>query len=225
MSSEIKKYYNDLANEYDEDRFNNSYGKFIHSQESRILSRLIPKDPELRILDLACGTGRLTSFATDGSDLSENMIRFAEKLYPEKFFRVEDAVNSGWKNETFDIVYSFHMFMHLDQQKTVEIFNSVKRILKPGGHFIFDFPSTKRRSLSLRNQKGWHGNNTMTTKDALNLLGSDWTRLSSQGILFFPIHRFPKGIRPAFLKLDNTLCNSFAKEYASYTVLEVQKRI
>lgn len=224
MDNLIRKYYNDLAENYDDDRFNNSYGSFIHEQECTLLNRLIPSDSEERVLDLACGTGRLTAFATDGSDFSENMIRIAEKRFPNKFFRVEDAANSGWPNEQFKTVFSFHMFMHLNKEKSKAIFDSIHRIVKKGGTFIFDFPSHKRRALSLRRQKGWHGNNTMTIKEVKELLGPSWEVRTIEGILFLPIHRFPKSLRAKLTRLDTFLCNSLLKEFASYIVIEAVKK-
>jgi hypothetical protein len=41
MSTEkIIEYYNQLASEYDENRFGNSYGQFIDFQERRILNKI-----------------------------------------------------------------------------------------------------------------------------------------------------------------------------------------
>ncbi len=221
---EIRKYYNDLAYTYDEDRFNNTYGKYIHQQETLILQKLIKHSDDSRILDLACGTGRLSNFATDGSDLCENMINIAEKKYPNKIFRVEDATKSGWPENTFQTVFSFHMFMHLDIDKTSEMFQSISRLLKSGGRLIFDVPSSQRRKLSFRKQDGWHGNNAFTKKQILSLLGDEWELLSSEGILFFPIHRIPKKVRRYFSAMDSFFCSSFLKDFASYTVYEVQKK-
>ena len=54
--SEIVHYYNDLANTYDQNRFDNSYGRFIVTQERKILDTLLTNQNE-QILDLDCGTG------------------------------------------------------------------------------------------------------------------------------------------------------------------------
>lgn len=222
--SEIKEYYNNLAATYDDNRFANSYGRYIHTQEVSLLSKIIPQDSGLRVLDIACGTGRLTSFATDGSDIAENMIAIAQENFPDKQFQVADATNLDYPDNSFDIIYSFHFFMHLDHEVTQAIFAEVLRILKPGGRFIFDFPSATRRTLSTRRQKGWHGNNILTTKKCTALLGNAWKTVSTTGILFLPIHRVPKKLRPLFTNFDSLLCKSPLKELASYITIEVEKK-
>ena len=81
MSTEkIIEYYNQLASEYDENRFGNSYGQFIDFQERRILNKIF-KNQSGKILDLACGSGRLTNFATSGADASEEMLKIAQKKH------------------------------------------------------------------------------------------------------------------------------------------------
>jgi ubiquinone/menaquinone biosynthesis C-methylase UbiE len=57
------QYYDRLARTYDAERFGNSYGKFIDAQERATLARLLPLEAG-SVLDLGCGTGRLTGFAT-----------------------------------------------------------------------------------------------------------------------------------------------------------------
>ena len=84
MNGEIKKYYNDLASSYDSNRFNNSYGKYIDSQERLFLDAFLPKIPSEKILDLGCGTGRFLDFAKYGVDVSPNMIAIAKSKFPEK---------------------------------------------------------------------------------------------------------------------------------------------
>ena len=55
MREEITKYYNDLAKDYDADRFSNSYGQYVHGQEDRIIARYLDeKEAErLRLIDKA----------------------------------------------------------------------------------------------------------------------------------------------------------------------------
>ena len=49
--NEIINYYDSLAKSYDEDRFNNAYGKFVDKQERIILDKILIDKNEL-ILDL-----------------------------------------------------------------------------------------------------------------------------------------------------------------------------
>ena len=48
----IQDYYNQLASKYDNDRFNNTYGQYLHSQEIQILKRDLKGISKDLILDL-----------------------------------------------------------------------------------------------------------------------------------------------------------------------------
>ncbi len=43
VAQEITAYYDKIANTYKNDRFNNSYGQFIHRQESILLNKILHK--------------------------------------------------------------------------------------------------------------------------------------------------------------------------------------
>ena len=43
MKQEITAYYNDLAKDYDEDRFANTYGAYINKQEQEFLKSILTK--------------------------------------------------------------------------------------------------------------------------------------------------------------------------------------
>ena len=73
--NEVVAYYDNIAGSYDESRFNNSYGMFIDVQERRVLDRLIPLQTDSLRLEMACGTGRLTNYATHALDASSEMMK------------------------------------------------------------------------------------------------------------------------------------------------------
>lgn len=54
---DVIQYYECIAGEYDESRFENSYGQFLDAQERSVLDKLIDMREKGRRLDLACGTG------------------------------------------------------------------------------------------------------------------------------------------------------------------------
>ena len=66
----VRAYYDGIAARYDESRFGNSYGRYLDAQERPLLRRWLPAVPGARVLDLACGTGRLLEFASLGVDAS-----------------------------------------------------------------------------------------------------------------------------------------------------------
>ncbi|MFT4759731.1 MAG: SAM-dependent methyltransferase [Paraglaciecola sp.] len=223
MESSIYQYYEKLAKQYDENRFGNSYGRFIHQQEKRILKPLL-EHKNGQILDLGCGTGRLVEFATHGTDLSPKMIAEAKKKHPEKNIKIGNATQIDFPNAHFSTVFSMHVFMHLPLPKLKQISHQVYDKLDKCGSFIFDFPSQKRRNLTNYQSKNWHGGTAYTISELEQLLGEKWILKSVHGLLFLPIHRFPTFIRKLFLPLDNCLCRSFLQEYSSYLIVKFVKK-
>ena len=57
----VVQYYDELAERYDRDRFDNAYGAYVDAQERRILWRWLAPVSQGMVLDLACGTGRLVA--------------------------------------------------------------------------------------------------------------------------------------------------------------------
>ena len=145
--NQIVDYYEKLAEKYDSDRFENTYGKFIDSQERRILDRLLADKKEI-VLDLACGSGRFMNYASIGIDASQEMLKIANEKYPEKSFYQSDAELIPLLDSSIDSIITFHFFMHLDKEKVQKILAECQRVLKPNGRIIFDIPSAKMRRLS-----------------------------------------------------------------------------
>jgi SAM-dependent methyltransferase len=220
--SEIINYYDNLAVNYDSDRFANSYGKFIDHQERKILDKLLSKKDEL-VLDLACGSGRLLNYADFGVDGSQEMIKIAKEKYPDKEIFYSDAEKLPFEINSIDTIISFHFFMHLDKEKMIKILSECSRVLRPGGRLIFDIPSSGRRKLIRYSKEGWHGKFSLSADEILEM-NADFDIKSSFGFLIFPIHRFPKKQRMAFLAPDFLLANSFLKKYSSYHVYEMIKK-
>lgn len=218
----VVKYYDQLAKEYDQDRFENTYGRFIDMQERRILNQLFFNSDGV-IVDLACGSGRLSNFATIGVDASSAMLEIARKKNPSTSFYLADAEKLPFEDSSVDCILTFHFFMHLDEVKVSRILDECWRVLKPGGRLIFDIPSKKRRNLLRYKQEGWHGNFSLTSKE-VELQFSKFEVVQSFGILSIPIHRLPHKLRFAFSWLDWRIGNSWMKEYSSYHIYEMKKK-
>ena len=98
------------------------------------------------VLEIACGTGRVTrhlrkslplSARLIATDLSPDMLEVARQNLndPSIDFRVADAMDLPFPDNSFDVIICQFGLMFLpDKQKGV---NEAFRILKPGGRFIF----------------------------------------------------------------------------------------
>ena len=97
--------------------------------------RIKPND---KVLDIACGNGRLLrmfaerqTFNGYGADISENMIEQAKKLNPDMQFSVGNCEQIPLPDQTCDVITvsaAYHHFPH------VNLFsNEAYRLLKTGG--------------------------------------------------------------------------------------------
>ncbi len=225
QKNNVVDYYDTIADEYDNSRFNNSYGRFIDYEERRILDELMPTiTPDAKRLEMACGTGRLTNYATHALDASTEMMKHAQERHPNVDFRQASAAETGFDDETFDTIYSFHLMMHLEPSLIKSIIAEAHRILKPGGRLIFDIPSKKRRKLLHHKQESWHGGTDLTKDEVLEMSSELFDLGRTRGIMLMPVHKLPNGMRKSMRKLDFSLANGCLKQYSSYLVFELIKR-
>ena len=222
--NEVVDYYDSIAESYDESRFHNSYGRFIDTEERWALGELVNLDGNTLRLDLACGTGRLTHYATHGLDASSEMMRRARERCPGVEFRLASACDTGYPDGMFDVVYTFHLLMHLDHAAIRQIVDEVYRILKPGGSFIMDIPSKKRRELLHHQQASWHGGTELSTADIQALCSDRFHIERVCGIMMLPVHKLPRMLRRPLQRIDYAIANSWIREYSSYLLFKLVKQ-
>lgn len=114
---------------------------FVWEKAKGVVELLSPKAGE-RILDLGCGTGRLTAeIAATGADVigidrSPEMISQAREQYPELHFEVADARHLRFERQ-FDAVFSNAVLHWIVEPELVVC--SVASALAPRGRFVAEF--------------------------------------------------------------------------------------
>jgi SAM-dependent methyltransferase len=217
-------YYDQLANRYDADRFGNSYGRYLHGQEHRLLKHWLAPRQGQPILDLACGTGRLLDLATHGLDASEAMVRLAHQKHPKKTVRVGLAANPAEFGVQFAAIFCVHLLMHLAKPEIARVLRVAFDQLQPGGVLIFDVPSGHRRALSGFQPTGWHAGTAFDWREVLAMTEAKWRLCRTRGVLFFPIHRLPALIRPALRPFDDLVGATPLKRWSSYQFFCLERR-
>ena len=114
-----------------------------------------------RILDLACSVGQSTTALKQrfgqaevtGIDHSEPMLRCAHhravKLGVDVCFSQRLVENTGYEDNSFDIVFSFILFHELPMRVIRETLDEVRRVLRPGGLFaVYDFIMARKMTAS-----------------------------------------------------------------------------
>jgi ubiquinone/menaquinone biosynthesis C-methylase UbiE len=101
----------------------------------------------MRCLDIGCGSGSVTQILAEmvgksghvtGTDVDEKYIRYCldYKPQPNIDFIQDDIYNSSLPSESFDVVYSRFMFVHLkDARKAIR---SMKHLVKREGTIVIE---------------------------------------------------------------------------------------
>jgi SAM-dependent methyltransferase len=100
--------------------------------------------PPSRVLELAAGTGILTAGLVAGlpdaevsaTDLNPAMVEYAEARVPGATWRVANAMNLDFADESFDLVACQCGVMFFPDKVTA--YREVRRVLTPGGLFLFN---------------------------------------------------------------------------------------
>jgi SAM-dependent methyltransferase len=119
------------------DRF---MGPIFFEPYAEDLDARLPHDPSLRVLELACGTGILTRRLRDrrlvATDLNPPMLARAAAKLPDVDFRQADALHLPFDDASFDaVVCQFGAMFFPDK---VAAFREARRVLAPGGVFLFN---------------------------------------------------------------------------------------
>jgi ubiquinone/menaquinone biosynthesis C-methylase UbiE len=217
LDHSIIDYYDALAPTYDAVRFQNSYGRFLDWQERAILDKYLPRD-STRVLDLGCGTGRLSDRADEGCDLSARSLEFARAKHPLKRFLLADIVDLPYADASFDAAFCFHVFMHCEKEQIETALREAARVLRPGGVFIGDIASALRRRLHPSRPDGWHCASALDSRSFAALaLGAGLRKRATRGVMLLPVHRLPENWRGSLRVVDNALAAALP-DAASYLV-------
>ena len=140
--------------DFDKNRSKYAYQRYKHKIESNFLKKAILSisSKNVKILDVACGTGRMipTVFNVGkkinytGLDSSNEMFK---ELKKKEIFRknkkqinliLSDATKLPFKDDTFDITFTYHLLWHIPKKDQEKIINEILRITKKRGIIIFD---------------------------------------------------------------------------------------
>ncbi|HET7229484.1 MAG TPA: class I SAM-dependent methyltransferase [Longimicrobium sp.] len=218
----IRDYYDALAPAYDQERFGNSYGRYVDGLERGILRTWLGDAPE-SVVELACGTGRFLDFAGTGVDLSPAMLARAREKWPARTLVLGDVASTGLPSAEFGAAICFHLLMHLDADACRAVLAEAARLVRPGGTFIFDIPSAPRRRLTRRVASGWHGDTAAALSDVRAWAGDAWRMRRWRGIVAMPIHRIPKRLRGALAGVDALLGRTPLGRWSSYYVIQLER--
>ena len=146
------------------DWFNTSYYHILYKDRNDLDAQLFMKNitdflelpKSAHILDLSCGKGRHAVFLNSlgykvtGADLAKNSIMHAKQFENDNLkFKTHDMRNPLDKtyNAIFNLFTSFGYFV--DDSEDIKILENIKKGLKKGGFFVFDFLNAEKVKANL----------------------------------------------------------------------------
>lgn len=164
-------------------RFNELKIKFIYKWIFKELRTLSGSGGNFDLLEVGSGPGvfldllskEFPSGKLHGVDISEDLVRFSRKINGEINYQVGDACNLPCNSSTFDYVISQHVIEHIED--TSNFLEEIKRVLKPGGYFIFCTPNLNCISHRIA------GNNWIGFKDPTHVSlksSKEWRKVISE---------------------------------------------
>lgn len=105
------------------------------------------------VIDFGCGSGRLAKplgqfsphLTYMGTDVVPKLLEYAAAQTPDSFdFRLHTDLNFPAADESVDFIAAFSVFTHLYHEESYTYLLDAKRVLKPGGRFIFSFLEAQR---------------------------------------------------------------------------------
>jgi SAM-dependent methyltransferase len=159
-SAEKRRFYRqpDVVAAYDQQRFGSPSGAWVNKREIAQVVSLLPESG--RILDLGCGTGRLSQQLVElGRDVvlldaSDAMLARAVPAVGAPAV-LADAFNLPFAPESFDSVVALRVAFHFAD--IAALVGSIAPLLRPGGRLIFDTYRWTPRALLALASRQWGG--------------------------------------------------------------------
>jgi len=157
-----------------------------HVETDALLKEELSPFTEKNVLEIGCGIGRITEFfaknfhSVSGVDISEEMIQQGTKRlasHSNITFKATNGVSFPFSNKAFDFVFSFIVFQHMPDKKTVtKNLLEIARVLKDDGIAkiqLRGLPTSKRR---------WFYGPAFVNKDVEKMIATmPFTLLKSEG--------------------------------------------
>jgi SAM-dependent methyltransferase len=143
MWSGIRKSYDAVAREYADE----IYGELARKPFDRdLLDRFAQRVRERGwVCDLGCGPAQIARYLRDrgvdafGVDLSAGMLAQARRLNVDLNFVQTSMLALGVRSGKLAGVAAFYSIIHIPRSRVVEAIAEVRRVLQPGGLFLFTF--------------------------------------------------------------------------------------
>jgi len=129
-----------VTGSYDSQREGTAYRRNKREIELKYFLEMLNKKEGEKVLELGCSSGFLTKHLgkVTAIDTSEDMLKIAHSKNPKSKCVPGDMFNLPFKDNSFDKVVTMRVWNHLDETDIRKAIRESKRVLKKGGHLVFD---------------------------------------------------------------------------------------
>jgi len=130
----------EVVQQYDKLRFSTLLGRLVDKLEKTVVLELLQIKVRTKVvIDVPCGTGRITEALTNdnryivGADISKNMVLFAHgrlRRYKNVDFVLCDAERMPFKSDVSDSTVSVRLMGHVPSNTRIRILSELKRVTK-----------------------------------------------------------------------------------------------
>jgi SAM-dependent methyltransferase len=176
----------------------------------------------VRLLDFACGTGRVLSAlepvvdAAEGVDISENMVAVARNRCPKARLLVGDVLGRPELLQSgYDLISCFRFLLNAEPELRGRVLRRLRQVLRPDGLLLVNVHGNSRslrhpaiawrrwRTRNVKNNIMLNELSPAATKRLLTESGFEIVRQFGFGILPPTLYRTP--LRQAALAMDRSL--------------------
>jgi len=141
---EVKAVYDEVASDYADHFPSTEPEQPIELAMVTHFAALLPETGK-DVLDAGCGAGRMLPVLAGagchaaGVDLSEGMIRRAQRDHPDFDTRVGSITALPCPDDSFDGLFYWYSTIHTPDEELPTVFAETRRTLRPGGHVLVAF--------------------------------------------------------------------------------------
>ena len=192
--------------------FDNHYSIVWNTLEKDVLKKALSHAKKGKLLDFACGTGRVTREIKGlfneckGIDISPEMVRIAKVKDKSTDYMVGDITQEPIP-VIFDCITAYRFFLHADPILRIKALSSLSKMMDKDSVLIFNVHGSKPSLLTFYNLK--NPLNLLSSSDIKNLLSmTDLKIKKSYGYATIP-PRITKIIGKKAYKLLDSIISSF----------------
>jgi ubiquinone/menaquinone biosynthesis C-methylase UbiE len=148
--AEIRDAYRDdgVASTYIDQRFRQPLGALLHQRQAAVLRHVIADCRPDSVLEIAPGPARLTIEIVSSLrkppvviDASPQMLAQAKHRLAEHGASAAMIEGDAFRlpfRSAFDLVYTFRLIRHFDEEDRIRLYRQIASTLRPGGLLVFD---------------------------------------------------------------------------------------